>query len=98
VFVIPPGGGASRQLATDLGRAFNPEWSADGKSVMVTDSHNFPWICPLEADPCRQAATERMGRFTTFPGGPFFGPAVSRNRLIFGLRESTGNVWLADFE
>jgi len=41
---------------------------------------------------------QRMGRFTTFSGGPAFGPAVSPNHLIFGVTESTGSVWLAGFE
>jgi DNA-binding winged helix-turn-helix (wHTH) protein len=78
VFVIPAVGGASRQLAKDLGRVFNPEWSADGKSIMVKDSHNLPWICALDTGPCRQTATEGIGRYAWLP-----------DRILF----SKGNLW-----
>jgi hypothetical protein len=91
-----------------------PWWSPDSNRLFYVDLTESTGgfivtqrLDPLSKRPVGDVAVvldlQQTGRITNFSGGPFsggpyFGPAVSRNRFVFGLTEYTGNVWLADLE
>jgi Tol biopolymer transport system component len=95
------------RVADAAGINRRPWWSPNGNLLYWISEHDgfrCVWARRLdpvtrkpEADPFAVLHFHEAQR-TTSGGNASFGPAVSRDRLIVGLSEVTGNIWIAEPE
>jgi eukaryotic-like serine/threonine-protein kinase len=83
-----------------------PWWSPDGNLLYFLsrrDSYYCIWAQRLSPDtkhplgePFAVYHFHQVRRGPVITNGAAFGPAIARDRIIFGLYESTANIWLAE--
>ncbi|MFN0170729.1 MAG: protein kinase domain-containing protein, partial [Bryobacteraceae bacterium] len=82
-----------------------PWWSPDGNLLyFITYLDGFLCIYAQRLDPATKRPVGEpfavyhfhTTRLRLRPGLAYFGPAVFRDRIVFGVPEETGNIWIGD--